>query len=213
MTKEEINDDFWASRLPFLQCMTTTTYKVHILVHFGTQHIATAMTPVNLNSIRKLRSLVPRYARIASRRSTYRPCAVYPDRRCFSTEEAAKEESKEGDDILSSSEEEPNEIKVIFPWRHDATPLPRLVEGTLDHARLGQRLSTATSNIGSPEMNTWASAFMFLDVPLYQFLFFSSWKEELADNMSWAFTQGVAGLLSTIASKNGESCLCSTRIV
>lgn len=54
-------------------------------------------------------------------------------------------------------------------------------------------------------MNMLASAFMFLDVPLYQFLFFGSWKGELADSVSWAFTQGVAGLLSNLASKSGES--------
>jgi hypothetical protein len=95
--------------------------------------------------------------------------------------------------------------KPIFPWRHEETPLPRLVEGTLDHATKGELLSTLTVQTGNVQMNALASAFMFLDVPWYQFLFFGSWKGELAESMSWAFTQGVAGLLADLTSSTGKS--------
>lgn len=84
----------------------------------------------------------------------------------------------------------------IFPWRHEVTPLPRLVEGTLDHATKGELLSTVSVQTGNVQINALASAFMFLDVPWYQLFFFASWKGELAESMSWAFTQGVAGLLA-----------------
>ena len=94
--------------------------------------------------------------------------------------------------------------KPIFPWRHEDTPLPRFIEGTLDHATKGELLSTVTVHTGNVQMNAMASAFMFLDVPWYQFLFFGSWKGELAESMSWAFTQGVAGLLADLTSQTGK---------
>lgn len=115
--------------------------------------------------------------------------------RFFSAEEPPKEDQE--------TDEESSKIasgKVVFPWRHEESPLPRLVEGTIDHATKGQLLSTVTTKTGNVQMNALASAFMFLDVPLYQFLFFGSWKGELADSVSWAFTQGTAGLLADLAS-------------
>jgi hypothetical protein len=91
---------------------------------------------------------------------------------------------------------EPRTDVVVFPWRHEDHPLPRFVEGTDEYVRLGHLLYSVTNQVGDRRMNMLATAFMFLNIPLYQLLLFGSWKGELADNMSWAFTQGVAGLLS-----------------
>ena len=98
--------------------------------------------------------------------------------------------------------------RPIFPWRHEVTPLPRLVEGTLDHATKGELLSTVSVQTGNVQINALASAFMFLDVPWYQLFFFASWKGELAESMSWAFTQGVAGLLADMTLQTGTYLAC-----
>lgn len=89
--------------------------------------------------------------------------------------------------------------KNIFPWRHEEDLLPRIIPGTLDNATKGHLLSTTKMTPGNSTLNALATSFMFLDVPLYQFLFFGSWKEDLAESMSWAFTQGTTGLLSNLA--------------
>jgi len=160
-----------------------------------------------LNACHRLRSIEIVRKPVSGRWSSSSPSSFYI-RRFFSTEERPTNESTNEEETISpeeSSSSTPND--VIFPWRHEFAPLPRLVEGTIDHATRGHLLSSVTTQTGSPEMNMLASAFMFLDVPLYQFLFFSSWRGELADSMSWAFTQGVAGLLSNLASHSGEFCV------
>ncbi len=115
--------------------------------------------------------------------------------------------SEESTSKIESTAEIPSDNhqsqKIIFPWRHEDTLLPRLVEGTIDHATKGQLLTTVTTQTGHVQMNALASAFMFLDVPLYQFPFFGTWKGELADSVSWAFAQGVAGLLSNLIPQTG----------
>jgi hypothetical protein len=124
-------------------------------------------------------------------------------------EEPSKDEEAKGEQEEEHSQDQSNKTsseKIVFPWRHDEAPLPRLVEGTIDQATKGHLLSTVTTNTGNVQMNALASAFMFLDVPLYQFIFFGSWKGDLVDSMSWAFTQGVAGLLSKLTSPPGEFC-------
>jgi hypothetical protein len=93
---------------------------------------------------------------------------------------------------------EANNTVVLFPWRHQLQPLPRFIPGTMDHAVKPHLLSSTKMKPGNVTLNAYASAFMFLDVPLYQFFFFSSWKEDIANSMSWAFTQGVGGLLSKL---------------
>eukprot|EP00934_Nitzschia_sp_Nitz4_P005467 Nitzschia sp. Nitz4//scaffold183_size43938//3886//6747//NITZ4_007264-RA/size43938-processed-gene-0.12-mRNA-1//-1//CDS//3329539596//5457//frame0 len=108
--------------------------------------------------------------------------------------QAATQSVHASDDSTETSD------RVVFPWRHEEDLLPRLVEGTVDYELKGELLTTSTRQPGNRTMNTLASAFMFLEVPLYQFLFFSSWKADLAESMSWAFTQGVAALLSNFSS-------------
>jgi hypothetical protein len=130
-------------------------------------------------------------------------------RRCFSSFESSTlfkfaDQNEESSDNHESTQPQNNESpptkKLIFPWRHEEYPLPRLVPGTLDYdTKSHYLLSTTSMTPGNPTMNALATAFMFLDVPFYQFLFFGSWKHDLADSMSWAFTQGVAGLLSNLS--------------
>jgi hypothetical protein len=90
------------------------------------------------------------------------------------------------------------ESSLVFPWRHDETPLGRLVPGTLEYAKQGHLLSTTGMKPGNPTINAIATGYMFLDVPWYQFPFFGSWKEELAESISWGFNQAVATMLSNL---------------
>lgn len=126
----------------------------------------------------------------------------------LSTETSDTQSNKSGESVEAESptdEKSAESNSVVFPWRHEDTLLPRLVEGTIDYTTKGQLLTSTSMEPGDKTMNAYASAFMFLDVPFYQFLFFGSWKAELADNASWAFTRGVAGLLSNISSSEYSS--------
>jgi hypothetical protein len=129
-------------------------------------------------------------------------------RRCFSSFESStlfkfadqnEESSDNHESTQPQNDESPPTKKLIFPWRHEEDPLPRLVPGTLDYDTKSHLLSTTSMTPGNSTMNALATAFMFLDVPFYQFFFFGSWKGDLADSMSWAFTQGTAGLLSNLS--------------
>eukprot|EP00934_Nitzschia_sp_Nitz4_P005750 Nitzschia sp. Nitz4//scaffold183_size43938//7266//8359//NITZ4_007265-RA/size43938-augustus-gene-0.69-mRNA-1//1//CDS//3329539599//5740//frame0 len=86
---------------------------------------------------------------------------------------------------------------LLFPWRHSPRPLPRLDPDSDEFAQVGQLLG---GNVYSSNQTSDAvlAAYIFMDTPWYRMLNFSSWKQELADNMSWAFTQGVAGILSNV---------------
>ena len=136
--------------------------------------------------------------------------------RTFSAEERPTEERKPEIPVDSSEQQLSSQTStsgttnvIVFPWRHEATPLPRLIKGTIEYETQGQLLSSVTNKTGHHTMNTMASAFAFLNVPLYQFLFFGTWKAELADSVSWAFTQGVANLLCQILASNaGELYIC-----
>jgi hypothetical protein len=113
---------------------------------------------------------------------------------------------KESKSEQNPTETEPESKVEIFPWRHEADPLPRCVEGTSENTMDSHLLSSTSMSPGNPTFNSLTTAFMFLDVPIYQFLFFGSWKEDLADSVSFAFTQSVACLLSNIS--KGEFMRC-----
>ena len=83
----------------------------------------------------------------------------------------------------------------LFPWRHSQEPLPRLIPGSEEFAQVGYLVggNVLSSN---PAFDAFATAYLFLDVPWYKMLFFSQWQADLAENMSWAFAQATAGLLS-----------------
>jgi hypothetical protein len=46
--------------------------------------------------------------------------------------------------------------------------------------------------------DAYATSYFFIGVPLYQMMFFKQWQEDMAENMSWAFSQGVGGILSNV---------------
>lgn len=86
---------------------------------------------------------------------------------------------------------------VLFPWRHSEEPLPRFVPGTPEFAEQGLLLGgdVDTSN---PRLDSMAAAKFFLGVPWYKMLFYEDWKADLAESMTWAFSQGTAALLSNV---------------
>jgi hypothetical protein len=50
----------------------------------------------------------------------------------------------------------------------------------------------------NPMFDAYATSYFFIGVPLYQMMFFKQWQEDMAENMSWAFSQGVGGILSNV---------------
>jgi hypothetical protein len=98
--------------------------------------------------------------------------------------------------------------KPIFPWRHETEPLERLVDPNISGGVLGPGLWPMPWWI--KQLFTLTSA-VHLNVPWYQVLTTSSWKQELADAAGFAFSQAVAGVLSnrykvpfqTIVSEDG----------
>jgi hypothetical protein len=119
-------------------------------------------------------------------------------------ESKPKEEEEQPDPVETKSGKEdlPNDDKtkgLLFPWRHDAVPIHRVIEGTLEQKTEGHLLTTTDMKPGNVTANSLATAYMFLDVPMYQFFFFGSWKAELADSVSWAMTQAISSLLSKIS--------------
>lgn len=101
--------------------------------------------------------------------------------------------------------EEEQQVKAVFPWRHEEDPLPRWIPGTEEHAALGELLSTVNTPLGNSSVNTLTTAYMFLDLPIWQLLFFGAWKQDLTDSMTWAFTQSITDILSKISNTNKSS--------
>lgn len=85
----------------------------------------------------------------------------------------------------------------LFPWRHSGEPLPRLDPTSPEFHEKGQLLG---GNIytSHPLIDEIATAWMFMNVPLHKLVFFRDWQDDLAEKMSWAFVQGVAGILSNV---------------
>lgn len=85
----------------------------------------------------------------------------------------------------------------LFPWRSSPEFLPRLDPSTPEFEEEGQLLG-GNINMTHPVIDEMATAWIFLNVPLHQLVFFRDWQDDLAENFSWAFTQGVAGILSNV---------------
>jgi hypothetical protein len=85
----------------------------------------------------------------------------------------------------------------LFPWRHEEELLDRLIPGTQDFEEKGPLLGGGVSS-SNPGLDAFATANMFLNEPLYKIMFFNQWKAALAENFSWAFTQGVSGIFSNV---------------
>ena len=86
---------------------------------------------------------------------------------------------------------------ILFPWRHSKEPLPRLVPGTSEFDEQGLLLG-GNLDTSNPKLDSIATAKFFLGVPWYQMIFFNYWKADLAESMTWAFSQGTAALLSHV---------------
>ena len=86
----------------------------------------------------------------------------------------------------------------VFPWRHEEAPIPRVTPGTLDYTVKGQLISTTSMKPGNSTLNSYATAYMFLDLSWQELLFFGTWKTEFAESVSWAFCQGLAATISNV---------------
>jgi hypothetical protein len=106
-----------------------------------------------------------------------------------------EEETSTTTTVVENNDKNNQDPKILFPWRHQKGRLPRLDPGTIEHVTNPHLLTTTTMKPGNVTLNAFATAYMFLDIPLYQFFFFSAWKQDIANSMTWTFTQGVAGLL------------------
>lgn len=86
---------------------------------------------------------------------------------------------------------------ALFPWRSSDQLLQRLVPGSEEFEQKGYLLGGNVFS-SNPMFDAYATAYFFLRVPLYKMLYFSHWQADMAENMSWAFSQGVAGILSNV---------------
>lgn len=86
---------------------------------------------------------------------------------------------------------------LLFPWRHEQELLDRLIPGTRDFDEKGPLLGGGVSS-SNPGFDAFFTAKMFLNEPIYKIMFFNQWKAALAENFSWAFTHGVAGIFSNV---------------
>ena len=103
---------------------------------------------------------------------------------------------------------------VLFPWRHKTEPVPRLIPGTPEHKKVGLLLTSKSQKVyGNSSLNAIATAYMFLNVPWYELLWISHYKAELATDMAWSFTQGVASLLSNLPLSGGGDHIPWDRII
>ena len=80
-------------------------------------------------------------------------------------------------------------VRPLFPWRHEnlSNILPRLDRKTKEFE--------ATIAFPTPQE---PFAVLFLGVSLTDALIFGNWKHELAQNMAFAFIQGLSGIISNV---------------
>lgn len=89
--------------------------------------------------------------------------------------------------------------RAIFPWRHEVEPLPRLIDREVDGGLLGPGVpNTAMPPFGEFLFRhfVFQAAAAQLNIPWYERLLSSKWKQDLADGSAWAFSRAVAGVLS-----------------
>jgi hypothetical protein len=183
---------------------------VRILSRYGRHDIKprrlSSLATLNNHSFFHAHQVLPRYT--SSSCSTATSFSTFPTQNIVSHESSTSNTTRKivsspppiEEEILGPKKDAPT---ILFPWRHETSLLDRLTPGTLDYVTKGHLLSTTKMKPGNATLNTYATAYMFLDVPWYSLVFGSSWKSELTDSMAWAFSQGVAGLLSNLY--QGES--------
>jgi hypothetical protein len=84
---------------------------------------------------------------------------------------------------------------ALFPWRSSDQLLERLGADEFEQKGFLLGGNVVSSN---PMFDAYATAYFFIGVPLHQMMFFKHWQEDMAENMSWAFSQGVGGILSNV---------------
>jgi hypothetical protein len=86
--------------------------------------------------------------------------------------------------------------RVIFPWRHEDYPLPRLINGSDEYVAQGGKFGP-----GMPYLDKMHESIVThftgnqMGTPWYK-IPFNGWKQDLAESSSWAFSQAVAGMLA-----------------
>jgi len=115
-------------------------------------------------------------APFASLPSSNLPGAYYSNHRCqyFSTTSGSKNASNN---------------TVFFPWYHSEDMVPRM------ESEIGMVEASRKRRLG---VKVWEGSTRYLmGVPLSEIFFGNDeWREELAENSSWAFCHGMASLLS-----------------
>ena len=105
----------------------------------------------------------------------------------------------------SDDDDDDGTTLVVFPWRTKSSLLPRLVPGTPEHTKDGLLLTSKSQSLhGSSSLNAIVTSYMFLNVPWYELFWISDVKDELSSSVSWAFTHGVANLLSNLSSSSSS---------
>jgi len=123
-------------------------------------------------------------------------------------------ESSEGNDTNSSKDRISSSSPVLFPWRYESSPLPRLIPGTPEYTKVGLLLTSKSQKVyGNSSLNAIVTAYMFLNVPWYELFWISHFQDELSSNISWSFTHGVASLLSNLPSSGGGNPISIDRII
>jgi hypothetical protein len=117
-------------------------------------------------------------------------------------------------DAICSNDDGLSSTTVLFPWRHKLFPVSRLISGTPEQKKLGLLLTSKGQKVyGNSSLNAIVTAYMFLNVPWYELFWISHFQDELSSNISWSFTQGVAGLLSNLPSSGGGEHIPVDRII
>jgi hypothetical protein len=142
-----------------------------------------------------LRASTLRPLRLRHRHTRTPPCC----RRCFSSvdrpangadsviEDLARKDDEA--ELASTKQQQQVNPKALFPWRHETkdNPLPRLTPGTQE-SQYNVLLSPSSQVL---------IAHVCLGIPLWKAFLFD-WRAELAEASSFAFTQGVAGIISNV---------------
>ena len=104
-------------------------------------------------------------------------------RRSFSSPDAA------ADAVGAIPLEKQQPVRPIFPWRHESKiySLARFTPGTKEFE----------TTVPFPTNQTLFAS-MFLGVPLWDIFLFGGWKADLSKNMTYAFLQGLAGIMSNV---------------
>ena len=79
---------------------------------------------------------------------------------------------------------------LLFPWRHGTELPPRLLQRKDSHQ--DSLTSYESSALG---ITTMTAGFYFHEMSFFRLLA-GRWRNELAESCSWAFVQGLAGILS-----------------